>query len=152
MTCDYLPEGKPKLSDDDIRVLDHLFRNREDDEYKGIFDTDEERKFWLDLHKEELDKEEKEAFEKQVEEQKDLRDFVEVLKKKDLEKAEQEIKKANDDAERSNEYHKFIEDRQKAGKPLPAGETLKKDAEALKKAAEAPAPGDQPVDPAAATK
>ena len=112
----------------------------------------EERKFWLDLHKEELDKEEKEAFEKQVEEQKDLKDFVEGLKKKDLEKAEQEIKKADDAAVQDNEYNLFLKDRQKEGKPLPAGETLKKDAEALKKAAEAPAPGDQPVDPAAATK
>ena len=54
LTCDYLPEGKPKLSDDDIRVLDHLFRNRENDEYKGSFDTDEERKFWLDKCKDAL--------------------------------------------------------------------------------------------------
>ena len=36
-----------------------------------------------------------------------------------------------------NEYNKFIKDRQKEGKPLPAGETLKKDAEALKKEGEA---------------
>ena len=94
----------------------------------------EEREAWIEIHKDELEKEEKEVFEKQVEEQKDLKDFVEVLKKKDLEKAEKEIKAANDAAERTNEYHKFIENRQKEGRPLPAGETLKRDADALKKA------------------
>ena len=36
-------------------------------------------------------------------------------------------------AVRDNEYNKFLKDRQKEGKPLPPGETLKKDAEALKK-------------------
>ena len=92
---------------------------------------EEERKAWIELHKDELEKEEREAFEKKVEEQKDLKDFVEQLKKQDLEKAEAEIKAANDAAERTNEYHKFIEDRQKSGKPLPPGETLKKDAEAI---------------------
>ena len=96
----------------------------------------EERKVWLDIHKDELEKEEKEAFEKQVEEQKDLKAFVEDLKRKDLEKAEKEIKAADEAAVRSNEYHKFIEDRQKEGKPLPAGETLHRDAEALRKAAD----------------
>ena len=98
--------------------------------------SEEERKTWIEIHKDELEREQKEAFEKQVEEQKDLKDFVEVLKKKDLEKAEREIKAANEAAERTNEYHKFIEDRQKEGKPLPAGETLKRDAEALLKSAE----------------
>ena len=93
--------------------------------------SEEERKAWIEIHKDELDKEAREEFEKKVEEQKDLRDFVEQLKKRDLEKAEKEIKSANDAAERTNEYHKFIEDRQKSGKPLPAGETLKKDAEAI---------------------
>ena len=93
--------------------------------------SEEERKAWIEIHKDELDKEAREEFEKRVEEQKDLRDFVEQLKKRDLEKAEKEIKSANDAAERTNEYHKFIEDRQKSGKPLPAGDTLKKDAEAM---------------------
>ena len=57
---------------------------------------------------------------------------MEQLKRQDLEKAEKEIKAADEASERTNEYHKFIEDRQKSGKPLPAGETLKKDAEAMK--------------------
>ena len=55
------------------------------------------------------------------------------MKKQDLDKAEAELKKADDAAVQDNEYNKFIRDRQKEGKPLPAGETLKKDAEALKK-------------------
>ena len=93
----------------------------------------EEREFWIELHKDELEKEQKKAFEKQVEEQKDLKEFVEDLKKKDLEKAEKEIKEADDAAMRDNEYNKFIKERQKEGKPLPAGEALKRDAEAMKK-------------------
>ena len=96
----------------------------------------EEREAWIEIHKDEMEKEEKEAFEKRVEEQKDLRNFVEGLKKKDLEKAEKEIKAADDAAVRSNEYHKFIEDLRKEGKPLPVGETLNRDAEALKNAAD----------------
>ena len=88
--------------------------------------SDEEREFWLKLHKEEMEKEEKEAFEKKVDEQKDLKEFVEQLKKQDIEKAEKEIK-ASEKIE-SNEYRNYIEKMQKEGKPLPAGETLRKDA------------------------
>ena len=43
--------------------------------------TKEEREFWIELHKDELEKEQKEAFEKQVKEQEDLKEFVETLKK-----------------------------------------------------------------------
>ena len=96
--------------------------------------SEAERKEWINIHKEELEKEEKEAFEKQVEEQEDLKEFVEELKKKDMEKAEKAVKEADAASVRDNEYNKFIRDRQKEGKPLPAGETLKKDAEALKEA------------------
>ena len=58
----------------------------------------------------------------------------------------EEIKKADAAAVSDNEYNRFIKDRQQEGKPLPAGETLKKDAEALKEAegkakAEEQAPG-----------
>jgi len=94
----------------------------------------DEREAWLEIHKDELEKEQKEAFEKQVKEQADLRSFVEDLKKKDLEKAEKEIKKADNAAAQDNAYNTFIRERQKEGQPLPAGETLNRDAEALKKA------------------
>ena len=96
--------------------------------------SEEERKAWLEVHKEEMEKEQKEAFEKQVEEQENLKEFVDELKKKDMEKAEKAVKEADEAAVRDNEYNKFIKDRQKEGKPLPPGETLKKDAEALKEA------------------
>ena len=97
----------------------------------------EEREFWLELHKDELEKEKQEAFEKQVKEQEDLKSFVDDLKKKDLEKAEREIKKADDAAVSDNQYNTFIKDLQKDGKPLPAGETLNRDAAAIRKAAKA---------------
>ena len=96
--------------------------------------SEEERKAWLEVHKEEMEKEQKEAFEKQVEEQKDLKEFVDELKKKDMEKAEKAVKEADEAAMRDNEYNKFIKEQQEKGKPLPPGETLKKDAEALKEA------------------
>ena len=97
----------------------------------------DEREAWIKIHKDELEKEEKKAFEEQVKEQKNLREFVDGLKKKDIEKAENAVKGADAAAVRDNEYNKFIKDRQEKGQPLPAGETLKKDAEALKKAEEA---------------
>ena len=99
--------------------------------------SEEERKAWLDVHKEEMEKEQKEAFEKQVEEQEDLKEFVDELKKKDMEKAEKAVKEADEAAVRDNEYNKFIKEQQEKGKPLPPGETLKKDAEALKEAEKA---------------
>jgi hypothetical protein len=53
LTCDYLPTGRAMLSNNDIRVLDYQF----EDEYKGCFDTDEERKEWLKKCKDALMKE-----------------------------------------------------------------------------------------------
>ena len=47
-TCDYLP--KENLSNNDIRLIEHKFN----DEYKGCFDNEEERNFWLEKSKEEL--------------------------------------------------------------------------------------------------
>ncbi len=106
--------------------------------------SEEDRKAWIDIHKDELEKEQKDAFEQEVKEQKDLREFVEELKKKDLEKAEKAVLEAEAAVVRDNEYNKFIKERQENGKPLPAGEILKKDAEALKQGGEAPT-----VEPAA---
>jgi type II secretory pathway component GspD/PulD (secretin) len=96
--------------------------------------SEDERKAWLDIHKEEMEKEQKEEFEKQVEEQENLKEFVDELKKKDMEKAEKAVKEADEAAMRDNEYNKFIKEQQEKGKSLPPGETLKKDAEALKEA------------------
>lgn len=52
MTCDYLPEGR--LTDNDIRVYDKTFNERADDHFKGSFDTEEEREYWLSKCKEAL--------------------------------------------------------------------------------------------------
>jgi hypothetical protein len=93
--------------------------------------SEEERKFWLDLHKKELEKDQREEFEKKAKEQKDLKDFVEQLKKRDLEKSEKAIKAADDAEKHPNEYRKYLEDLKKDGKPLPAGEMIKKDSEAI---------------------
>ena len=52
LTCDYLPNGR--LTDNAIRVLDKVFNERADDKYKGSFDTEKERKYWLSKCKEAL--------------------------------------------------------------------------------------------------
>ena len=69
--------------------------------------------------------------EKKAKEQKDLKDFVEQLKKRELEKSEKAIKAADDAEKHPNEYRKYLEDLKKDGKPLPAGEMIKKDSEAI---------------------
>lgn len=51
LTCDYLQDGCPRLSDNDIRVVDYYFNEHK---FKGSFDTDEERKEWLDKCKDAL--------------------------------------------------------------------------------------------------
>ena len=98
--------------------------------------TKDEREFWINLHKDELEKEQKEAFEKQVEEQKDLKEFVETLKNPKLENAEQAIKEADKAAESENEYHKTLRQMKESGKPLPAGETLNRDAKEMEESKE----------------
>lgn len=92
----------------------------------------DEREFWLELHKDELEKERREEFEKTAKEQADLREFVDELKRKDVEKAEKEIRKADEEAASDNEYNRFIKDLKKDGKPIPAGAAVNRDAEALK--------------------
>ena len=48
LTCHYLPNGK--FFDDETRVIYHKF----DDEYKGEFESEEERNDWLNKCKETL--------------------------------------------------------------------------------------------------
>ena len=52
LTCDYLPKGK--LTDNDIRVYDKTFNERTNDNFKGSFDTEEEREYLLSKCKEAL--------------------------------------------------------------------------------------------------
>lgn len=49
LSCDYLPEEK--VTNHDIRVYDYVF---EGDEYKGSFDTEEERNLHLEKCKKAL--------------------------------------------------------------------------------------------------
>ncbi len=102
----------------------------------------EEREYWLKLHKDELEKEgkkeEAEALEKRMgdkQEQETLREFVEQLKKDRLDDANREIKAA--ETAEKNEYRKDLERRVKDGEKLPAGETIKRDADAVKREGEA---------------
>lgn len=52
LTCDYLPQGK--LGEDEVRVVYYVFNERTDDAYKGSFDSDEERNYWLEECKKQL--------------------------------------------------------------------------------------------------
>ena len=60
--------------------------------------TKEERAFWIELHKDELAREAKAEQDRKMDEQKELRDFVEKLKKQDIEKLEAELKKQDENA------------------------------------------------------
>ena len=53
--------------------------------------SESERKFWIEQHREELEKEEKEAFDRQVKEQEDLKALVDSIRENDMRKAEQTI-------------------------------------------------------------
>jgi len=52
LTCNYLPKGTfTDLTDNGILVYDKIFN---DDNFKGSFDTEEEREYWLSKCKEAL--------------------------------------------------------------------------------------------------
>ena len=53
--------------------------------------SEAERKFWIEQHRDELEKEEKEAFDRQVKEQEDLKALVDSIRENDMRKAEQTI-------------------------------------------------------------
>jgi hypothetical protein len=104
--------------------------------------TEQEREFWLKLHEKEL----KEESEKTSSDQEDLRTLVEDIKAKKLDAAEDAIKASK--AEEKNEYRKMVEEKAKDGKPLPSGDTLKKDVEAAKEAAKTAPAASVPAVPA----
>ena len=56
--------------------------------------SDSERRFWIDQHRNELEREEKEKFEKFVSEQKDLRSIADSIKSNRMERAEAVIREA----------------------------------------------------------
>ena len=81
------------------------------DRAKALEKMDEaERKFWIEQHREELEKEEKKEFDRQVKEQEDLRKLVKSIREKDMKKAEEKIKTSD-------------EEEKKAGKEVEEGRT-----------------------------
>ena len=60
--------------------------------------SEKERRFWIDTHKEELEKEEKKEFERQLKEQEDLKALAENIKSNHMAKAEAALKEADDAA------------------------------------------------------
>ena len=91
------------------------------DHAKALEQMDEkERKFWLELHKDELEKEKKEEFEKQMEEQKDLKELAESIRAKKLEKAEEKLKAEDAATKGETERERLNKEKEAAAHPEPA--------------------------------
>lgn len=66
--------------------------------------SEAERKFWLEQHREELNKEEREAFDRQAAAQADLKALADSIRARGVKKAEEDIKKAEaDEKKKANE-------------------------------------------------
>ena len=74
------------------------------DRAKALEDMDEEeRKFWIDAHREELEKEERERFDESLKEQRDLKDLAESIRSARMKKAERKLDEAEAAAAAENE-------------------------------------------------
>ena len=72
------------------------------DRAKALEKMDEaERKFWIEQHREELEKEEKKEFDRQVKEQEDLQELVKTIRDKDMRKAEEKIKTSGEEEKKA---------------------------------------------------
>jgi hypothetical protein len=58
--------------------------------------SEAERKFWIEQHRDELEKEEKKDFDRQAGEQEDLKAFAEELRRKDMSAAETKIRESEE--------------------------------------------------------
>ncbi len=94
--------------------------------------SEEERKFWLEAHRGELEAEERERFDAFMKEQEDNRALVEEIKRKELEKAEKAIDAADQAARNENERGRL----ERSGR-LPG---MKQDAAPAEEPAQEPAP------------
>ena len=142
------------------------------DRAKALEQMDEkERKFWLELHKDELEKEKKEEFERQMEEQKDLKELAASIRAEKLEKAEEKLKAEDEATKGETERERLKKEKDaathpesapsptpsesspgRAGSPLPAAEASSRTARgAVPTAAESPAGRAGNPLPAAAT-
>ena len=78
------------------------------DRAKALEKMDEkEREFWLELHKDELEKEAKEEFERQMEEQENLKELAAALRAKKLAKAEERLKEEDKATQGETENEKL---------------------------------------------
>ena len=76
---------------------------------KALEKMDEsERKFWIDTHRDELEKDEKKRFDEAMKEQADLKALAAQIREQRLEKAEAKIDEANE-AERAENEHSRLE-------------------------------------------
>jgi len=65
--------------------------------------SEAERKFWIEQHKDELEKEQKQEFERELQEQEDLKAFAAELREKDMRKAEETIRLQNEAEKKAGE-------------------------------------------------
>ena len=70
--------------------------------------SESERKFWIEQHRDELEKEEKKKFDEQMKEQADLKILAEQIKEERMRKAEARLKE-NEDALRAENEHARLE-------------------------------------------
>ena len=78
------------------------------DRAKALEKMDEsERKFWIDTHRDELEKEEKKRFDEAMKEQSDLKLLAEQIRERRLEKAEAKIAEADEAAHAENEHSRL---------------------------------------------
>lgn len=103
------------------------------DRAKALEAMDEsERKFWIETHREELEREERERFDEFMKEQADNRALVEEIKRKEMERAQAKIDAADEAAHNENERGRLERngqlpvkkrDEEVDGEPSPTGES-----------------------------
>jgi len=86
------------------------------DRAKALEKMDEsERKFWIDAHRDELEKEEKKKFDEEMKEQADLKLLATQIKQQRMEKAEAKIKEAEEQMQSENEHGRLEAEKAKRG-------------------------------------
>ncbi len=101
------------------------------DRAKKLEKMDEkEREFWLELHKDELEKEEKEAFEAQMEEQKDLRELAASIREKKMKAAEEKLKAEEAQIKADAEYARVKKEQEERAREKEKAESVATEAAA----------------------
>ena len=97
---------------------------------------EEERKFWIEAHRDELEKEEKERFDEFMQEQSDLKELADDIKSSRMKKAEAKIKEANDAYQGDNEAGRLAREKAESENSVPEVAPVE------------PIPAEQPAAPA----